>query len=277
MPTMDSQRPAGLRWGMASDTPRPLRVLILGGTSEATALARLVAGRPEIDAVLSFAGRTLAPVPPPIPHRIGGFGGADGLAAYLRAEGIGAVVDATHPFAVRIAANAVAASAAAGVPLAVLSRPPWSPVDGDRWTQVDDAAAAARALGPEPRRVFLTVGRLELDAFAAAPHHAYLVRTVDPPDPPPPLPRLTQIQGRGPFAEADERALMEREGVEVVVTKNSGGTATHGKVAAARALALPVIVIRRPPGSGAGTVLHATGAALDWLLARHSGSTRRGV
>jgi precorrin-6A/cobalt-precorrin-6A reductase len=262
---------------MASDIDSPLRVLILGGTTEATALARLVAGRPEIDAVLSFAGRTLSPVPPPIPHRIGGFGGVEGLARFLVAEGTGAVVDATHPYAVRIAANAVAACAAAGVPLAVLSRPPWSAVDGDRWTEVDDAPAAAAALGPVPRRVFLTVGRLELDAFAAAPQHAYLVRTVDPPDPPVPLPRLTLIQGRGPFAQADERALMEREGVEVLVTKNSGGTATHGKIAAARALGLPVVVIRRPPGSGAGTVLHAPAAAVDWLLARHSGSTRRGV
>lgn len=240
-------------------------------------LARLVAGDPAIDATLSFAGRTLAPVPPPIPHRIGGFGGAEGLATFLRTEGIRAVVDATHPYAVRIAANAVAACAAADVPLAVLSRPGWTPVAGDRWTEVEDASAAARALGPLPRRVFLTVGRLELDAFAAAPHHAYLVRTVDPPDPPPPLPRLTTIQARGPFDEADERALMEREEVEVVVTKNSGGAATYGKIAAARALGLPVVVVRRPPASGAGTVLHAPAAALEWLRAVHSGSTRRGV
>jgi precorrin-6A/cobalt-precorrin-6A reductase len=262
---------------MPSVIARPLRVLILGGTTEAAALARLVAGDPAIDGILSFAGRTLSPVPPPIPHRIGGFGGAEGLARFLVDERIAAVVDATHPYAVRIAANAVAACASTRVPLAVLSRPPWTPVDGDRWTEVDDAGAAALALGPTPRRVFLTVGRLDLDAFAAAPQHHYLVRTVDPPDPPPPLPRLTLIQARGPFAEADERTLMVQDRTEVVVTKNSGGTATYGKIAAARTLGLPVVVIRRPAQPGAGRQLRAPGEAMDWLLAVHSGSARRGV
>jgi precorrin-6A/cobalt-precorrin-6A reductase len=266
---------------MTSDTAFSLRVLILGGTTEASALARLVADQPAIAATLSFAGRTENPVPPPIPYRIGGFGGAEGLARHLRAARIAAVVDATHPYAVRISANAVAACAAVGVPLAVLTRAPWDPVAGDRWTVVDDAPAAARALGPAPRRVFLTLGRLELDAFAAAPQHHYLVRTVDAPDPPPALPRMTQIQARGPFDEAGERDLLLRERIDVLVTKNSGGSATYAKIAAARAMGLPVVLIRRPtanPSANAGgTMLHDPAAALAWLMAHHSATTLRGV
>lgn len=238
-------------------------MLILGGTTEAMALARLLAERGRSDAVLSLAGRTLRPAVPPIRHRVGGFGGVDGLAAYLADNRVTAVVDATHPFAGRISANAAQACRRAGVPLLALARPAWTPVEGDRWTEVADSPAAAAALGDAARRVFLTVGRLELPAFLAAPQHFYLVRSVDPPDTLPPSCRL--ILARGPFAEGDERALIEAEAIDVVVTKNSGGAATYGKIAAARTLGLPVILLARPPAPPEVKRVETAEAALAWL------------
>jgi precorrin-6A/cobalt-precorrin-6A reductase len=243
-----------------------MRVLLLGGTSEATELARSLADA-RVDAVISLAGRTARPAPQPLPVRSGGFGGADGLAAHLRAERIDAVVDATHPFAANISRNAEAAAAAVGVPLLVLRRPPWVAVAGDRWTHVPDVPAAAVALGPLPRRVFLTTGRLELAPFAAAGWHRYVLRSVEPPDPGL-LPRAKIIVARGPFAEADERQLMTELGIEVVVTKNSGASATGAKLAAARALGLPAVMVDRPPPGAAETV-ETVAEAMAWL-ARHA-------
>ena len=240
-------------------------ILILGGTTEAAALARLLAERPGIVAMLSLAGRTQNPVPPPIPHRVGGFGGIDGLAAFLREHGVRALIDATHPFAERISANAVAAGRLTGTPLLALRRPAWRAEPGDNWTEVDDAAAAVRALGDEPRRVFLTTGRLELPAFLAAPQHFYLVRSVDAPEALPPRARL--ILARGPFAEEDELRLMREEQVDVVVTKNSGGSATYGKIVAARRLQLPVILLKRPGVADVETVVTAE-EALAWIERR---------
>lgn len=233
-----------------------MRVLILGGTTEASAIARALVGDSRFDAVLSFAGRTRAPVPPPIAWRVGGFGGATGLAEYVRQQDVQAVVDATHPFAVRIKAHA----ATLDVPRVVVLRPAWQPVPGDRWTQVPDMAAAARALGPEPRRVFLTVGQQELAPFGP-PHH-YVVRSVDAPADPPP--GAVVITARGPFAEPDERALLLAHGIQMLVTKNSGGTATAAKLAAARALGLPVVLVARPPRP-AGLVVEDSPGALAWL------------
>jgi len=241
-----------------------LRVLILGGTAEASALARLLAGEPWVAPVLSFAGRTISPVLPPIPSRIGGFGGAEGLAAWLRAEAIDVLIDATHPFAHQISINAEQAAAGAGLPRLVLQRPPWTPGPGDTWTSVPSVAAAAAALGSAPRRVFLTIGRQDLLPFQAETHHFYLIRSVDPPDPAL-LPAQTHIlTGRGPFTEAEDRVLMERHGIEVLVTKNSGGA--DGKLRAARALGLPVIMVDRKPPPGGATVAEPE-AALAWLRA----------
>lgn len=244
-----------------------MRVLLLGGTSEATALGRALAADRRFDAVISLAGRTAQPAPQPLPVRSGGFGGADGLAAHLRAERVEAVVDATHPFAARISRNADAASAAVGVPLLALRRPPWVAAPGDRWTHVPDVPAAAVALGPLPRRVFLTTGRLELDPFAAARWHRYVLRSVEPPDPGL-LPGAKIIVARGPFAEADERRLMTEHSIEVLVTKNSGAVATGAKLAAARALGLPVVMVDRPPAGAAQTVA-TVAEALAWLV-RHA-------
>ena len=242
-----------------------MRVLILGGTTEASAIARALAGDARFAPTLSLAGRTRAPVPPPIPWRVGGFGGAAGLAAYLRHERVDALIDATHPFAARMKANAEHVA----VPRVAVLRPPWLARPGDQWTEVADMAQAARALGAVPRRVFLTVGQGELAAFG--PPHRYLVRSVDaPPHPPPDAIVLT---ARGPFTEADDRALMMAHGVEILVTKNSGGSAVASKLAAASALGVPVVMVRRPPPPG-GTIVPDAAGALAWL---HAQAALRGV
>jgi precorrin-6A/cobalt-precorrin-6A reductase len=222
------------------------RILILGGTIEARQLAGRLAVRSDLDVTLSLAGRTAAPATQPVPVRLGGFGGAEGLAHYLLAEHIDVLVDATHPYAAAISANAAAAAARTGTSILALRRPPWTPVAGDRWTEVADAVGAVSALGQAPRRVFLAIGRKDVATFAAAPQHDYLIRSVDPIAPPLDLPRASTITARGPFSEADERALLSRHRIEVVVSKNSGGGATYGKIAAARALGIAVVMLRRP-------------------------------
>ena len=228
-----------------------MRLLILGGTTEASALCGALAGDATIDATLSLAGRTKEPALPAICTRIGGFGGATGLAAHLRGARIDAVIDATHPFAARMSVNAAAACAEARVPLAIFSRAPWAPGQGDRWTDVPDMPSAAAALGEQPRRVFLTVGRLALAAFAAHPRHHYLIRAIDAVDDLAAFPSHRLIRARGPFNVADETALLRAERIDCLVTKNSGGNATRAKLDAARALGLGVIMVARPPGSGA--------------------------
>ena len=216
--------------------------------------------------VLSLAGATANPARSPIPQRIGGFGGAEGLAAYLAAERIGAVVDATHPFASRMSANAVAACRATDTPLVVFTRPPWTPEPGDRWIQVATMDDAARSLGAEPRTVFLTQGRLQLAAFARAPQHRYIVRAIDRPAEIDALPNCKLILARGPFSLADELALMKRERIEALVTKNSGGGATYAKIEAARALGIEVVIVRRPRPPEAETV-HDLDAVMSWIAA----------
>ncbi|HTJ64954.1 MAG TPA: cobalt-precorrin-6A reductase [Alphaproteobacteria bacterium] len=223
-----------------------MRLLILGGTTEASALARAVDGWADLDPILSLAGRTQNPVIPPIPYRTGGFGGVDGLKTYLTDDKIDAVIDATHPFAAQMSANAAEACGALNIPLALFTRAAWRPVPGDRWIQVADMGAAARALGETPRRVFLTVGGLQLAAFADAPQHHYLVRTIDPPEAIAGLPDHRVILARGPFTVDDETVLMRDERIDLLVTKNSGGKATAAKLAAARALDIEVIMVERP-------------------------------
>jgi precorrin-6A/cobalt-precorrin-6A reductase len=241
-----------------------MRILILGGTADASALAKLLASDSRFQPTLSYAGRTASPAAPPIPYRIGGFGGAEGLAAYIRAEDVRAVVDATHPFAARISANAVKAAKAAAVPLASLIRPAWARQDGDHWISVPTPEAAAEALGPTQKTVFLATGRLELPAFAAAPHHQYIARVIDHPGDVALPPSIDFIYDRGPFDAAAEQRLLSERGAEVVVSKNSGGAATYGKIEAARALGLPVVMIERPD-KPAGHALGSAPEALRWL------------
>lgn len=223
----------------------PPNLLILGGTTEASALAQRLAGT-GLRATLSLAGRVKAPAAQPIPMRIGGFGGADGLAAYLRDQRVSHVIDATHPFAAQISANAVTACAEAGVPLLAFTRAPWVAQPGDDWRRVPDIAGAVAALAGPRQNVMLAVGRMHLAAFAAQPQHRYLLRLVEAPDAALPLPDATAIIDRGPFSRAGDTALMRDHGVQVVVAKNAGGSGARAKIDAARDLGLPVILIDRP-------------------------------
>ena len=244
-----------------------MRILILGGTSEARQLSQRVAGNAAFEATLSLAGRTINPWLPPIPFRIGGFGGVDGLRDYLAAEQIAAVIDATHPFAVQMSAHARQACEAAHIPLAVLTRPEWRRQDGDRWTIVDDIDQAAAALGEAPRRVLLTHGRLQLTAFARLPQHTYLVRTIDRPDDIETLPQHRLILERGPFDKASELQLLDDERIDIIVSKNSGGPATYPKIEAARELGIPVVMIRRPAADAAAELFDVD-AVMAWLAHR---------
>jgi precorrin-6A/cobalt-precorrin-6A reductase len=240
-----------------------MRLLLLGGSTEANSLASRLWGHAHIRATLSLAGRTTSPATAALPTRIGGFGGIEGLSRYLMEERIGALVDATHPFAARMSANAMAACARAHVPLATFTRPPWRARPGDAWIEVGDAADAAAALGPSPKRVFLTVGRQQLGAFRDLPHQ-FLVRTIDPPSPEL-LPKFAEILlAKGPFNVAEEIDLMRRHAIEILVSKNSGGGATEAKIEAARHLGLPVVMIQRPPIQGQ-TILYSLEEALAWI------------
>ncbi|MGF6173579.1 cobalt-precorrin-6A reductase [Ensifer sp. 4252] len=221
------------------------RILILGGTTEARELASRLAGDMRYETVISLAGRTADPRPQPVKTRIGGFGGAEGLSAFLVAEEVALVVDATHPFAARISHNAAAAANAARVRLLALRRPEWQAEAGDTWTCVGSVAEAVTALGNLPRRVFLAIGRQEAFHFEAAPQHSYVIRSVDPVTPPLKLPDATAILATGPFAEADEIELLKAHRIDVIVAKNSGGAATYGKIAAARKLGIAVIMVER--------------------------------
>jgi precorrin-6A/cobalt-precorrin-6A reductase len=222
-----------------------MRALILGGTTDANRLAD-TAAHLGLDAVYSYAGRTEAPATQALPTRIGGFGGASGLADYIRQERITHVVDATHPFAAEMSRNAVAACAVTGTELIALERAPWTKTPGDNWIEVPDVAAAAAALPERRAHVFLAIGRQHLAAFSAKPQHAYTLRFVDPPDQPLPFSDGDVIVARGPFALAGELELMRSRGIEWIVARNSGGTGGRAKIDAARELGLPVIMIARP-------------------------------
>ncbi|MGO4716126.1 cobalt-precorrin-6A reductase [Bradyrhizobium sp. 2TAF24] len=222
-----------------------MRALILGGTHDANLLADAVA-RAGIDAVYSYGGRTRAPASQPLPTRIGGFGGVDGLADYIRREGVTHVIDATHPFAAEISRNAVAACAATATPLIALERAPWAKMPGDTWIEVHDIAAAVAALPDAPARVFLAIGRQHIAPFGTKPQHAYTLRFVDPPAGALPLPDADVLVSRGPFTLADERTMMRERAIAWIVARNSGGTGARAKIDAARELDLPVIMLTRP-------------------------------
>lgn len=238
-------------------------------------MATLLAGDPRFEATLSFAGRTAAPKAQPIETRIGGFGGADGLADFLGRQKIEAVIDATHPYAPRISANAVVACARTGVALASLVRAAWKPEAGDRWETAPTAVAAALAIGKAPRRVFLALGRQELHFFAAFAQHHYIARLIEPPQGVRPH-NLVLLQQRGPFDRDAELRLLKERKIDVIVSRNSGGSATYPKIEAARVLGLPVIMIGRPV-KPAGHIVRSAEEAVAWLA--HEGPARslRGV
>ncbi|MEE2061019.1 cobalt-precorrin-6A reductase [Rhodococcus artemisiae] len=239
-----------------------MTVLVLGGTGEARALAGALHDR-GVDLVSSLAGRVRNPRLPVGPVRIGGFGGVDGLANHLRDSGIDAVVDATHPFAARISANAAAACARANVPLLRLQRPGWA--DDGSWVWVDghDAAATAAATG---EGIFLSTGRQTLDRFVGPlAGHRVTVRVVEPLDYEVPA-SWTVVQARGPYTVEGERKLMRDNGIDTLVTKDSGGELTRAKLAAAGELGVRVIVVRRPEAPAGVAAVASVDDAVDWVL-----------
>ncbi len=222
-----------------------MRALILGGTSDANLLADAVA-RAGCDAIYSYGGRTRAPANQPLPTRIGGFGGVNGLAEFIRREGITHLVDATHPFAAEMSRNAVAACETTGIPLIALERAPWAKGAADTWIEAADITSAAAALPNNRALVFLAIGRQHIAAFSARPQHAYTLRFVDPPDGPLPFPDVDVIVSRGPFTLAGELEMMRARGIEWVVARNSGGAGARAKIDAARELGLSVVMLKRP-------------------------------
>jgi precorrin-6A/cobalt-precorrin-6A reductase len=254
-----------------------MRILILGGTIEAFALATRLSNDARFAPIYSLAGRTTNPVLPPVAHRAGGFGGVQGLADWLRSENIDAIVDATHPFAARISANAAVAARQLGLPLLFLQRPPWRQEAGDHWTRVGDMAQAAAVLGEQPAKVFLGIGRQEVAAFKAVAQHFYLVRAIEPPDTDSLPPRSEVVLQRGPFKLAAECELLVAHGIDCVVSKNAGGGAAYAKIAAARTLGLRVVMVERAPLPDGGTAV-SVDEAMRWLSLHHdSPASERGV
>lgn len=255
---------AGLPAGKAASRNPLKNLLILGGTSEAADLALALSAVADLRVVTSLAGRTRAPRLLAGEVRTGGFGGVDGLRQFLRDRNINAVIDATHPFAAQMSTHAATACLEETIPRLGLVRPLWPRHDGDYWIEVADAEAAAAALPGVASRVFLSTGHRDLEAFAGLDDLWFLIRTVEPVDGR--LPRQAHfIQARGPFEEDAEVALFRNHQVDAVVTKASGGAATYSKIAAARRLGLPVVMIRRPPPP-AGPAVVTVQAAVAWLL-----------
>lgn len=240
-----------------------MRVLLLGGTTEASALAHALHSA-RIETVFSYAGRTNAPVTQPVPVRVGGFGGVAGLLDYLMTEGISHVVDATHPFASSMGHNAHQACTVRALPLMRLERPAWVAQNGDDWLSVPDIESICGALPDAPSRVFLAIGRMHVDQFARQPQHHYVLRLVDAPSAPIPLPEHTVIVARGPFDVAADTALMREHRIDFVVAKNAGGSGAVAKITAARTLGLPVVMIERPARPDCAKA-YDIGAVLRWL------------
>ena len=251
-----------------------MKILILGGTTEASALAAVLRDDRRFAPLLSYAGATRSPRPPPIPWRVGGFGGAAGLAAFLRDGSFDALIDATHPFATQMKRNALEAARLTGIAYLPINRPPWTPGSHDDWTMVPNMQAAALAIGEAPRRVLLTIGQKDLAAFRTAPQHAYLVRSVDPPAPETMPTNATSLALRGPFRLEDEEALLAAQRIAVIVTKNSGGSATEPKLEAARRQCVRVIMVERPDLPAWRECAETAEEALAWLHAL--ASTKRG-
>ncbi|AJC82053.1 precorrin-6A reductase (plasmid) [Rhizobium etli bv. phaseoli str. IE4803] len=252
------------------------RILILGGTGEARLLAETLAARGGCEVLLSLAGRTEKPAAQPVPVRIGGFGGAAALADFLNTGGYDLLIDATHPFAERISANAAHAAEATGITAIALRRPEWQRLPGDHWREVRSIPAAIEALGHSPRHVFLATGRQGAHYAEAAAQHHYLVRSVDPVEPPLALANVDYILDRGPFTLDGELALLRQHRIDVIIAKNSGGAATYAKIEAARLLGTEVMMVTRAKASMVKTVetVDAALAAIDHLF---PSAMKRGV
>ncbi|GBQ08028.1 cobalt-precorrin-6A reductase [Acetobacter cerevisiae] len=260
----------------------PVPVLILGGTTEASRVCRLLEHHPAFTPTLSLAGVTKNPHLPNIAVRIDGFGGVEGLKDWLNQHAIQAVIDATHPFAATMSQHVAAACAELALPVLRLERPAWLPTPQDHWYSVPNLTAAASLLadpagfGQRPLRVFLTTGRKEVAPFCAAPQHTYLLRSIDAPDPASLPPHTTCLSARGPFDYAAELAVMQAHHIDILVTKNSGGNATFPKLEAARSLHCPVIMVERPPHPACPRV-DTPEEAMVWLQTHQTASTLRDV
>jgi precorrin-6A/cobalt-precorrin-6A reductase len=239
------------------------KILILGGTSEASALASAVAKR-GLPAIFSYAGRVATPKPQSLPTRIGGFGGVNGLATFLAQERITHIVDATHPFAAQMSSNVLAAAAQCGVKAVALTRPAWQPVTGDQWQSVASIDEAVSTLAGQPQRVLLAIGRMHLAAFAGQPQHHYVLRLVDRPTNALPLKDVSTVIDRGPFTLEGDLALLENQRIQRIVCKNSGGDGAASKLTAARRLGLPVVMIERP-ALPPRQELHRIDDVISWL------------
>jgi precorrin-6A/cobalt-precorrin-6A reductase len=244
-----------------------LRVLILGGTREGAELAARLSKRVDLTVVSSLAGRVAELKLPEGDVRVGGFGGVDGLASYLVNEKISAVIDATHPYAARIGQNAEIACSRTGLPLIALDRPPWNRLDCDRWYEADDFESAALLVNVKNARVFLSIGRQELASFSACTNAWFLIRAIEKPTEHLPLHHQLVLQ-RGPFQLEDELQLLRDHAIDYVVSKNSGGLATYNKIAAARSLGTPVVMVKRPFKHGVETfqTVENVVAKLDLLI-----------
>jgi precorrin-6A/cobalt-precorrin-6A reductase len=244
-----------------------MRVLILGGTAEARALARALA--PHAEVVSSLAGRVREPRLPAGGVRVGGFGGAEGLRDWLRASEIDKIVDATHPFAARMTATAAAVAHELELPIVRLQRPAWQPQPGDNWVpagSLDEAAQVAPRLGG---RILLTVGRQGIGPFLGCravldSGAAVVARMIEPPEAPVPA-AITVLLARGPFTVEQETALLDAHRIDVLVSKNSGGPMTAAKLVAARLRQLPVVMVRRPALPVGVPVVEEVDAALRWV------------
>ena len=243
------------------------RVLILGGTTEARRLAERLSGRGDIDVVSSLAGRVASPHMPAGQVRVGGFGGATGLTEWIRAHGIRAVIDATHPFAATMSWNAATAAAGSHVPLLALRRTAWVPGEGDRWHEARSLEDAALMLPELGNRHFLTIGRQGVSSFADVTGAWFLVRCIDPPEEPAP-PQMELLLDRGPYSLGTEIALMRGRRIDTVITKNSGGAATAAKLIGARELGLPVVIVQRPATPGGVPEVADVQGAVQWVEAQ---------
>jgi len=246
-----------------------VHLLILGGTAEAAALAAAANNRfgATLKITTSLAGITRAPRSVSGALRIGGFGGASGLATWLQGNEVDLVVDATHPFAIIISENTIQACMSTNLPHLVYSRPSWEPKAGDRWRIVSDLDSAAALLPEMAERVFLSLGSQRLEAFAGLKGVHLLVRMIDPPETPPPLVDYTVVLGRGPFDVEAEHDLLRRERIDTIVSRNSGGAATYAKIEAARHLHLPVVMVA-PPVWETDDRVESLEGALRWIEAQ---------
>lgn len=238
-------------------------LLILGGTQEAAQLVKKAANLPDIQVKLSLAGRTNQAIKSNN-SRVGGFGGVVGLIEYLESEKIDLLIDATHPFAAKISQNAAVAAENLGLPRLMLIRAQWESIIGDRWIEVENIQAAVNILPGFAKRVFLSIGRQELTAFSQLENIWFLMRAIEKPSPDIVLPKGLILLERGPFDKDLEKQLLYQHNIDTVVSKNSGGNATYGKIIAARELGIKVVMVKRPM-LPQGECVEDVESALRWI------------